>query len=332
MKTKSAFYSIFYGFLILSLTSCEGGDSTSQNSENNQKIDSVSKEELKIDYESEEMLSKFDTKHLKTSDSASYFSEVSKLNTPEEINYTFLDSLFKTGTDINQVFLKESTGGIGISFSLSTGFSKSHGGNGRLYETTALEIGLKLYDRDVFSEGTKQKTFDYIHFLLSRGISPNKEGVQPLNKYIYNTAMFFGRNKPDIERLIELYKYYGFDMKNIDLSASHNNEEVLHYLIEEGSRNFNMNSFDFENQLSSIHSQQSELLEKGVIFDFSQINGKTFPFESDTTDLQLLLEMGLSPYHVTPEGKELRSDFGSFCKESLTRVLDQYRLDHPDQK
>lgn len=315
------------------ISSCNTNVPSSQNNQSNEEVDSVIIDEVKIDFESAEMLSKFDAKHLKVGDSASYFTEINKLDTEEEINYTFLDSLFKSGTDINQVFTKERTGGIGFSFSLRTGFSTSHGGgSAREYETNALEIALKLYDRDVFSKGSKEKTFDLIHFLLSRGVDTNKEGAKPLYKYLYNTSTFFDRNKPEVSKLIELYKYYGFDMKNIDLDASHNNEEALYYLISEGARNFNMNSFDFENQLASIHSQRTGLLEKGVVFDFSQIDGNTFPFESDTVDLLLLLEMGLSPYHITPEGKDLRSDFGPFCSESLTRVLDQYRLDHPDQK
>ncbi|MEL6537149.1 MAG: hypothetical protein AAFQ98_17140, partial [Bacteroidota bacterium] len=113
-------------------------------------------------------------------------------------------------------------------------------------------------------------------------------------------------------------------MTRLDLSAGNHESPVLDYLVSEGARTYNMNTFSFDPEVARIYQRQAELKVQGVIFDFTEVDGDTFPFKADTTCLRMFLEMGLSPQHITPEGKKLRNDFGPFSGESLRKVLDQF--------
>ena len=304
------------------------------NTEGVEDSESTVVKEKGIDYESEEMLTKFDTDHMEMPDTIVYFNEVQKANLGEEINYSALDSLYASGTGVSDtLYYQSSGGGLGISFSLSGGFQTTHGGgSSRTRETTAIEMALGSYASIPDIRGEKDKCFDLIHFLLSRGANPNVEGRFPLYECIRRMAGAYGRDEEHIKKVIDLYQFYGFDMKNLDLSASNGEEDLLQHLVEEGSNTYNMNTFGFESELRLVYDRRESLAEQGVVFDFSEIDGDTFPFDSDTIRLQLMLEMGLSPYHVTPEGKDLREDFSHFPKEVLQKVLDQYREDHPDRQ
>ncbi|HAA11649.1 MAG TPA: hypothetical protein DCE41_08095 [Cytophagales bacterium] len=285
-----------------------------------------------VDYESAEQQAKFNTRAMGMPDSLSYYDEVKKAFWGDSVNYAALDSLFATGVDINQTLYYESRGGFGLGFkfSLRGGFQRTYGsGLPRGQETTAIAVALDAFSHSViftsaFDTYAVQRSFDLVHFLLSRGVDPNAEGLAPLFKEISMMASHFDRDESHLPQLIELYKFYGFDMAHLDLSACNNEFEVLHFLIKEGARTYNMNSFSFEPQVRYVYTRKKELKDQGVIFDFTEVDGHTFPFETDTTCLRMFLEMGLSPNHVTPEGKKLRNDFGPFSGESLRRVLDQY--------
>jgi hypothetical protein len=296
----------------------------------------ISIEKVKIDYESDRLVKKFNTIEMGMSDTISYEQEIDKIKRLGKINYSALDSLFQSGTDINEAFIKERSGGgfgFGFSFSVKGGFSKSTGaGSTREYETNAIEIALKEYKHSIDFGSTRPKSFDLIHFLLSRGVNPNAEGKLPLFGCIKDLSNTYIHDTVQVCRLLDIYKFYGFDMKNLDLSASNGTMELFELLVDEGSIHYNMNEFNFESELREIYNEKESLEKKGIIFNFSEIDGQTFPFESDTVDLLMMLEMGLSPYHITPEGNDLRSDFGSFCDSALIRTIDQYRIDYPNQK
>lgn len=332
------FIIVFFVSSLLFLSSCQGNKS-SDNDVDTIEIDSVVVEDKTVDYESPEMLAKFNTGNMLLPDSISYFDELNRINHQEPVNYSALDSLYAMGIKVSEPLYYESSGGgfgFGFKFSLRGGFRKTnraHSSSTR--ETNALKMALRAYDHDItfdfpFKDKPGTESFDLIHFLLSRGANPNEEGLEPLYECIRSIASEFDREEKYIRILIEVYQFYGFDMKILDLSACSGEDDVLQYLISEGARNYNMNTFNFANNVYFLHHQKDELTDKGVVFDFSEIDGNTFPFDTDTLRLQLMLEMGLSPNHVTPKGVKLKDDFGPFCKESLTKTLNQYVEEHPE--
>lgn len=283
-----------------------------------------------IDYESEDLQSTFNTKGKGLPQVVSYKKEICKAKDSVEINYSALDSLFENGTDVNEVFKEKNTGtiGFGFDFTVKEGFFLTDGRTSTsILQTNAMEIAVSKYDRRM-----TDKNFDLIHFLLSRGFDANEGGVGPLFAFVKNNASQFRLRKEKIHELIGLFTFYGFDMKNLDLSACDSEQNVLDYLIDMGATNYNMKYFRFPSDLQDLYDQRESLSERGVVFGFQEVNAETFPFEADTVSLKLMLEMGLSPDHITPERKKLGDDFGRFTKKSMNRVLDRWRNDHPHQE
>ena len=287
--------------------------------------------EVEIDYESAELLAKFDTKALGLPEIVSYREEINKVQDySEDVHYSGLDSMFSNGTDVNEVFTDKYSGnsGIDLRFSLKEGFSNaSKYTSTSVYESNAMDRALDLY-----ALKKTEKCFDMVHFLLARGFNSNEGGTAALYRFLRASSKGYFVNEERVHATVQLFKFYGFDMKNIDLSASDSNEKLLEYLIDQGSVTYNMNTFTFEDELRKIYRQKDSLIAKGVTFNFADIDGTAFTSESDTASLLMMLEMGLSPYHKTPAGRNLRSDFRAFSNTGLKAVLDQYRLDHPERQ
>lgn len=328
---RNTFY-IRFGFLLIGFTSCQ--ENQVDQIQENGLTDSTEIIIPPINYESEEQLAKFNTDTMSVADSMSYFSEIMKIQTDRAINYSMLDSLFEEGLNVDDTIYYHGSKGIGFgfTFNLKGGFSKSAKGMS-LQETTAIKIALEAYEVAViFKTGPNkvgtQPSFDLIHFLLSRGVDPNTQGVEPLYNCIKKIARDFEAEKY-IQNLLDVYNFYGFDIKNLDLSACDEQEEILDYLIGEGARTYNMNTFRFAFSVHLVYDQRVELDNQGVIFDFSEVDGNTFAFETDTSRLQMMLEMGLSPDHITKEGVLLRDDFRDHLADIFIAILDRFVEERP---